>query len=105
MCFIENRGLADSNNINMNGDNPILPIENIKENLDLVGASPMPEGMEQMLVAQPAREQILSTIIRENIALSESISKGVSIFDYRAASKGAEDYDNLSNEIITRLKE
>ena len=194
--------------INMNGDNPILPIENVKENLDMVGASPMLEGMEQMLVAQPAREQILSTfirstlehtkydfiiidtrpslgvlttnaivastdiivpietdffaiqgvldlinklkriiqltkpdlnilgfvatkynkglnmndnalkhlfdtygevmfntVIRKNIALSESISKGVSIFDYRAASKGAEDYDNLSDEIITRLKE
>ncbi len=194
--------------INMSSEDVILPIESIKDNLDLVGASPMLEGMEQMLVAQPARENILSTfirstlkkkhydfiiidtrpslgvlttnaivastdiivpietdflaiqgvldlikklkriisltnpelnilgfvatkynkgvnmndnalkylnetygevmfktVIRKNIALSESISKCVSIFDYRADSRGAKDYKDLADEILTRIKE
>ncbi|MFR9543608.1 MAG: ParA family protein [Rikenellaceae bacterium] len=45
------------------------------------------------------------TVIRKNIALSEAISKSVSIFDYKPDSKGAADYDNLANEILTRIQE
>ncbi len=185
-----------------------LPIETIREGLDIVSASPMLEQIEQMLVAQPARENILrafitkllkaqsydfiiidtrpslgvlttnaivastdiivpietdflaiqgvldlikklkriisltnpdlnilgfvatkynkgvnmndnalkylrdtygevmfNTVIRKNIALSESISKCVSIYDYKPNSKGAADYDNLANEILTRINQ
>ncbi len=53
--------------INMSSEHIVLPVDNIKENLDLVCASPMLEGMEQMLVAQPARENILSTFIRSTL--------------------------------------
>ncbi|MFI3293242.1 MAG: ParA family protein [Rikenellaceae bacterium] len=196
---------AFNDHINMN-DNVALPIENIRENLDVVSASPMLEGMEQMLVAQPSRENILrafiartlkieqydfiiidtrpslgvlttnaivastdiivpietdflaiqgvldlikklkrvisltnpnlnilgfvatkynkgvnmndnalrylydtykdimfESVIHKNIALSESISKCVSIYDYKPDSKGAKDYDNLADEILTRI--
>ncbi len=196
---------AFNEHINMS-DEASLVIENIKEGLDIVGASPMLEQIEQMLVAQPARENILrafiikllmtqnydfviidtrpslgvlttnaivassdiivpietdflaiqgvldlikklkriisltnpnlnilgfvatkynkgvnmndnalkylndtygdvmfKTVIRKNIALSESISKCVSIYDYKPESKGAADYSALTEEIITRL--
>ncbi|MFR9522772.1 MAG: ParA family protein [Rikenellaceae bacterium] len=46
---------------------------------------------------------LFSTVIRKNIALSEAISRSVSIFDYKPDSKGAEDYDNLATEILTRI--
>ena len=194
--------------ISMTSDDIVLQTEEIQENLDLVSAAPKLEQIEQMLVAQSARENILKsfikrllknkeydfviidtrpslgvlttnaivastdivvpietdflaiqgvldlinklkriisltnpdlnilgfvatkynkgvnmndnalkylndtygdvmfkTVIRKNIALSEAISKSKSIFDYRADSKGAADYENLANEIITRLKE
>lgn len=45
------------------------------------------------------------TVVRKNIALSESISKSVSIFDYKPDSKGAADYENLANEILIRINE
>ncbi len=199
---------AFDNYIKMADDDMTLPIENIRENLDVVSASPMLEGIEQILVAQPSRENILRTfitrtlkeikydfviidtrpslgvlttnaivastdiivpietdflaiqgvldlikklkriieltnpnlnilgfvatkynkgvnmndnalnylkdtykdvmfdsVIRKNIALSESISKGESIFDYKPDSKGAADYDALTEEILTRIKE
>ncbi len=192
--------------ISMTNEDILLHTETIRDNLDIVSASPKLEQIEQMLVAQPARENILkifisellkvkeydfiiidtrpslgvlstnaivassdiivpietdflaiqgvldlvkklkrvisltnpslnilglvatkynkgvnmndnalkflrdtyadamfSTVIRKNIALSEAISKSKSIFDYKAESKGAEDYDNLAMEIITRL--
>jgi chromosome partitioning protein len=44
----------------------------------------------------------LDTIIRENIALAESPGAGKDIFSYRPRSYGAEDYLNLSLEIIGR---
>lgn len=197
---------AFNDHINM-GEDITLPIENIRENVDVVSATPMLEGIEQMLVAQPSRENILKmfihntlekehydfiiidtrpslgvlttnaivastdiivpietdflaiqgvldlvkklkriisltnpnlnilgfvatkynkgitmndnaleylkstygetmfeSVIHKNIALSESISKGVSIFDYKADSKGALDYNNLAEEIINRIK-
>ncbi|MFR9591825.1 MAG: ParA family protein [Rikenellaceae bacterium] len=198
---------AFNDHINM-VEETMLPIENIRENLDIVSASPMLEGMEQMLVAQPSRENILKifiqrtlkveqydfiiidtrpslgvlttnaivastdiivpietdflaiqgvldlikklkriiqltnpdlnilgfiatkynkgvnmndnalkylydtygdvmfkSVIHKNIALSESISKCVSIFDYKPDSRGAADYDSLTDEILTRVNE
>lgn len=43
---------------------------------------------------------ILKTIIRENIALAESVASGLDIFSYAPKSTGAEDYTSLVNEII-----
>ena len=45
-------------------------------------------------------EKMLKTIIRENIALAESVAGGMDIFAYSPKSNGAEDYTSLVNEII-----
>ncbi len=46
---------------------------------------------------------LLETMIRENIVLAESPRFGKDIFSYRPRSYGAEDYMNLSLEIIGRI--
>ena len=46
---------------------------------------------------------LLETIIRENIALADSPRFGKDIFSYRPRSYGAEDYLNLSLEIMGRI--
>lgn len=58
------------------------------------------------ILIQTAREQLkdkfLQTYIRENIALSEAQAKGQHIFDYDKNSHGAQDYYNLTKEIILK---
>ena len=49
-------------------------------------------------------EKALQTVIRETVALSESPTQGVDIFRYDSKSRGAEDYNNLTNELIKKLK-
>ena len=44
---------------------------------------------------------VLKTPIRETVALAESPSFGESIFDYRAAGHGAEDYQALADDLVT----
>lgn len=46
----------------------------------------------------------LKSIIRENIAIAESISQGLNIFDYAPKSNGALDYLSLTKEIIKLSK-
>ena len=46
--------------------------------------------------------KLFKTLIRENISLAEAPSYGQSIFDYKPTSYGAEDYLNLSKEILRR---
>jgi chromosome partitioning protein len=46
---------------------------------------------------------LLDTMIRENIVLAESPRFGKDIFSYRPRSYGAEDYMNLSLEIMGRI--
>ena len=46
---------------------------------------------------------LLETMIRENIALAESPRFGKDIFSYRPRSYGAEDYMNLSLEMMGRI--
>ncbi len=46
--------------------------------------------------------KVLDTYIRENVALAEAPSKSMSIFDYKPNSNGAEDYMNLTKEILER---
>ncbi len=47
---------------------------------------------------------VFDTIIHRNIRLSEAPSFGESIISYDATSKGADNYINLANEIITKNK-
>lgn len=50
------------------------------------------------------KAEILSTKIRDNIALAEAPTQGLDIFRYNSKSYGAEDYLSLSNEIIKNHK-
>lgn len=46
--------------------------------------------------------KMFKTLIRDNISLAEAPSFGKTIFEYKPRSYGAEDYLNLSKEIIKR---
>jgi chromosome partitioning protein len=43
---------------------------------------------------------VFKTVIRKNIKLEEAHSSGMSIFDYKPNSSGAEDYNNLVEEVL-----
>jgi chromosome partitioning protein len=45
---------------------------------------------------------VFETIVHRNIRLSEAPSYGESIISYDATSKGAVNYLNLANEILTK---
>jgi chromosome partitioning protein len=45
-------------------------------------------------------ERVLTTPIRESVALAESPSFGKTIFDYRRNSPGAEDYLSLAEDVM-----
>lgn len=47
-------------------------------------------------------EYLLKSIIRKNVALSESIFLNKSIFEYDLKSSGAKDYKNLGEEILRK---
>jgi chromosome partitioning protein len=49
-------------------------------------------------------KELLSSKIRDNIALAEAPALGLDIFRYAPKSYGAEDYKNLAKEIIKRTK-
>ncbi len=53
-------------------------------------------------VQQHFQEMVFKTIIHRNVRLSEAPSYGESIIAYDATSKGAQNYINLANEIITK---
>lgn len=46
------------------------------------------------------KDKVFKTKIRENIALAEAPTNGVNIYSYAPNSNGAEDYLNLSKEIL-----
>jgi chromosome partitioning protein len=48
------------------------------------------------------KSEVFKTKIRDNIALAEAPSQGMDIFRYSPKSNGAEDYLNLSKEILNR---
>lgn len=61
--------------------------------------------LSQDLVQQAGQQlngQFLKTYIRENIALSEAQAMGQDIFSYAPESKAAEDYYQLTQEIIAK---
>lgn len=49
-------------------------------------------------------EKVFDTLIRDNVALAEAPSFGQDIFTYKPDSNGAEDYKNLSKEVIKQEK-
>lgn len=48
--------------------------------------------------------QVFRTRIRDTVALAEAPSSGQSIFEYRARSYGAADYEGLAKEFMERIK-
>lgn len=54
------------------------------------------------LVTEEYQEKIYATKIRDNVALTEASLTKLDIFRYSPKSFGAEDYKNLTNEIIKR---
>jgi len=55
-------------------------------------------------IAGHFKGQVLKTKIRENVALAEAPSKGLDIYRYAPKSYGAQDYLDLSKEIIKLSK-
>ena len=49
-------------------------------------------------------DMVFDTIIQRNVRLSEAPSYGESIIKYDASSKGATNYLNLANEVVTKNK-
>jgi len=47
-------------------------------------------------------DRVLNTPIRESVALAESPSYGVSIFDYKKSSYGAQDYLSLARDLVLK---
>ena len=50
-------------------------------------------------------DMVFDTIIQRNVKLSEAPSYGESIIKYDASSKGAANYLNLANELLSKYKE
>ncbi len=49
-------------------------------------------------------KKVFETMIRENIALAEAPSKRLDIFEYNRSSIGAQDYLELTREIVSRIE-
>ncbi len=84
----------------------------VKSNIELLGVVPtmynksMPEHKQilQKLELEIGKERILP-FIRKDAKLSQAFIDGVSIFQSSSRSRGAIDYNNLSNEILNKIKE
>ena len=57
------------------------------------------EVRKRVLKYFPGR--VFNTVIRENVSLAESPSFGKTIFDYKASSAGAEDYQSLAQDLLS----
>jgi len=49
------------------------------------------------------KKLVYETVIRPNVALAEAPAHGRTIFDYAAEATGAEDYRNLTREVLGRV--
>lgn len=49
--------------------------------------------------------KVFSTMIRDNVAISEATLYGKDIYTYAPGSNGAKDYDTLAEEVIERTRE
>lgn len=54
-------------------------------------------------IEQHFGEIVFKTVIRDNISIAEAPSHGKTIFEYKPDSYGAEDYMNLSKEVLERM--
>jgi chromosome partitioning protein len=54
------------------------------------------------ILRNPFGDKLFQTVIRRNVALAEATSFGQSIFEYAPSSRGANDYQALCNEILSR---
>ena len=54
------------------------------------------------IIDQQFKDKVFETKIRNNVSLAEAPSVGKHIFTYSSASAGAEDYLNLTKEILAR---
>jgi len=52
-------------------------------------------------IKKELKNNLLNTIIRTNISLREASFKGLSIFEHKPSSRGAQDYSFLSEEIVS----
>ncbi len=50
------------------------------------------------------KEKVFTTVIPRNVALEEAHNQTTSIFDYQPTSKGAGAYEDLTREILERVK-
>ncbi len=50
------------------------------------------------------KEEVFKTKVRDAVAIAEAPTEGVDIFRYSPKSNGAEDYLELSKEIVKRFK-
>lgn len=70
----------------------------------LVGEVSLP--VQRWAIEEEVRKQyadvIFNTHIRDNVSLSEAPGANCSIFDYDTKSKGAQDYLELTKEILKR---
>lgn len=57
------------------------------------------EVRKRVLKYFPGR--VFNTVVRENVSLAESPSFGKTIFDYKANSAGAEDYQSLAQDLLS----
>ncbi len=55
-------------------------------------------------IKQQLGDLAMKAMIRENVSLAETSGMHVDIFSYAARSHGAEDYSNLTDEILERIK-
>lgn len=55
-------------------------------------------------IQKTLNDKLFNTFIRDNISLAESPAQGVDIFSYDKKSYGAQDYENLCNEILKYIK-
>lgn len=55
------------------------------------------------LLKETYTDQLLTTVISKNIRLDEAASAQTDIFSYDSRSKGAEDYTQLTEEVLSRV--
>ena len=83
--------------------------DGLNENLEVGGVfitrhdsrTKMSEDVQEEILSL-YKNNMMNTVIRNNVALVESVAAGLNIFDYKSNSLGAEDYQNLCVEILKR---
>lgn len=84
--------------------------ENLNERLDIGGVFITQINTQRILtktivdkLTEDLKDKVFDSKIRINVALAEAQLQGQSIFEYAPESNGAKDYEQLVEEIITKL--